>query len=200
MVNEKSKVVSQKEWLVARKELLAKEKELSKQRDAVTKARGLLPMVKVDKSYDFDGPDGKRSLLDLFRQALAAHRLTTSCSIRSGRPAARAARSSPTRSTGAFRISARATSRSPRSRVRRSRSSWHSKREWGGSFPWLSSLESDFNFDFHVSFLPGRPEKPEYNYVESKWDGEAPGLSVFCRDGSDIFHTYSTGTGAAWKI
>ena len=52
--------------------------------------------------------------------------------------------------------------------------------------------ESDFNFDYHVSFLPGKPGKSEYNYGDAKFHGEAPGLSAFLRDGIDIFHTYST--------
>src|SRR6478672_10185794 len=59
-------VVSRDEWLVARKELLAKEKELTRQRDALSAARRRLPMVKVDKDYVFEGPDGKETLAELF--------------------------------------------------------------------------------------------------------------------------------------
>lgn len=60
------KVVSRAEWLAARKELLAKEKELTHQRDAVSQERSNLPMVKVDKDYIFEGPDGPVHLRDLF--------------------------------------------------------------------------------------------------------------------------------------
>ena len=62
----------------------------------------------------------------------------------------------------------------------------------GWNFSWLSSAESDFNFDFHVSFRPEDKESGEYNYVKGGWDGEAPGLSVFYRDSGEIFHSYST--------
>jgi predicted dithiol-disulfide oxidoreductase (DUF899 family) len=59
-------VVSQEQWLEARKALLAKEKEFTKARDALAAQRQALPWVKIDKSYAFDGPNGKQSLADLF--------------------------------------------------------------------------------------------------------------------------------------
>src|SRR5215472_16985418 len=59
-------VVSEAEWLVARKDLLAREKEFTRQRDALSAARRALPMAQVDKSYLFDGPQGKEKLADLF--------------------------------------------------------------------------------------------------------------------------------------
>ena len=54
------------EWLAARKTLLVHEKELTKHYDRVSAERRRLPMVKLEKTYMFDGPEGKRSLLDLF--------------------------------------------------------------------------------------------------------------------------------------
>ena len=59
-------VVSREEWLAARKKLLAREKELTRQRDALTAERRRLPMVKIDKEYLFEGPDGEASLVNLF--------------------------------------------------------------------------------------------------------------------------------------
>src|SRR5258707_5907965 len=59
-------VVAEAEWLVARKDLLTHEKEFTRQRDALSAARRALPMVKIDKEYVFDGPDGKETLADLF--------------------------------------------------------------------------------------------------------------------------------------
>src|SRR5260370_20394814 len=59
-------VASRADWLIARKRLLVKEKELTHQRDAVNAERRRLPMVKVDKEYEFDGPRGKERLADLF--------------------------------------------------------------------------------------------------------------------------------------
>src|SRR5437899_10793461 len=61
-----TEVVSAAEWLVARKDLLNREKEFSRQRDALSAARRKLPMVKVEKEYAFEGPDGKEMLADLF--------------------------------------------------------------------------------------------------------------------------------------
>lgn len=60
------KIVSRAEWLAARKELLAKEKESTRQRDALSSERRKLPMVKIDKEYIFDGPNGRTSLRDFF--------------------------------------------------------------------------------------------------------------------------------------
>jgi predicted dithiol-disulfide oxidoreductase (DUF899 family) len=59
-------VVTEAEWLVARRDLLTREKELTRQRDALSAARRKMPMVKIDKEYVFDGPDGKETLADLF--------------------------------------------------------------------------------------------------------------------------------------
>ena len=61
-----TEVVSEVEWLVARKDLLNREKEFSQQRDALSAARRELPMVKIQKEYVFEGPDGKETLADLF--------------------------------------------------------------------------------------------------------------------------------------
>src|SRR5947209_8792692 len=59
-------VVSESEWLVARKDLLAREKEFNRQRDALSIARRNLPMVRIEKEYVFDGPDGTKTLTELF--------------------------------------------------------------------------------------------------------------------------------------
>jgi predicted dithiol-disulfide oxidoreductase (DUF899 family) len=64
------KIVSRAEWLVARKELLAKEKAATRARDGLNAERRRLPMVRIEKDYVFDGPNGKASLLDLFEGRL----------------------------------------------------------------------------------------------------------------------------------
>lgn len=67
------------------------------------------------------------------------------------------------------------------------------KKRMGWQFKWLSSNASDFNRDFHVSF--GKDEiagEVDYNYSKGKFPSEeAPGLSVFAKDGGKVFHTYS---------
>lgn len=59
-------VVSRDAWIAARKVLLQKEKEVTRQRDELHRQRQALPWVKVDRTYMFDGPNGKETLSDLF--------------------------------------------------------------------------------------------------------------------------------------
>jgi predicted dithiol-disulfide oxidoreductase (DUF899 family) len=75
------------------------------------------------------------------------------------------------------------------------------KKRMGWSFPWYSSYESDFNYDLHVSqdesILPMGYNYDDKATLEEKgmtWvmKGEQPGLSVFVKDGNDVFHTYFT--------
>jgi hypothetical protein len=69
-------VFSEEEWQAAREALLVKEKEATRARDALAAERRRLPMVRIDKDYVFDGPDGNATLLDLFegrRQLLLYH-------------------------------------------------------------------------------------------------------------------------------
>ena len=155
-------VVSRAEWLAARKVLLAKEKALTRQRDAVNAERRRLPMVKIDKPYVFDGPAGKASLLDLFagrRQLIVYHFMfdpawdegCPSCSLvvdNLGHLAHLHAR----------RTSLAVVSRAPRARFEPYR------RRMGWTFPWYSSFESDFNYDFHVTHDEA-VAPVEYNYL-----------------------------------
>src|ERR1700678_2219493 len=73
---EKQKVVSKEEWLAARNNLLVKEKDLTHARDALAAERRRMPWLAVEKEYEFDGPEGKASLLDLFegRRQLIVYR------------------------------------------------------------------------------------------------------------------------------
>ena len=69
------------------------------------------------------------------------------------------------------------------------------KERMGWSFPWYSSARSDFNFDYGVSFTPDdlKAGKVDYNYRPTPFPmSEAPGISVFLKDGEKIYHTYST--------
>src|SRR5688572_2942373 len=69
-------VVSAQEWEAARQQLLVKEKALTHARDAMAAERRRMPWLTVEKSYEFDGPKGKASLLDLFdgRRQLIVYR------------------------------------------------------------------------------------------------------------------------------
>jgi predicted dithiol-disulfide oxidoreductase (DUF899 family) len=189
-------VVSPDEWQVAREELLAKEKEATHARDALAAERRRLPRVRIDKDYVFEGPDGKAALLDLFegrRQLILYHFMfgpnqdvgCDGCSMfvdNVGHLAHLHARDT----------SLALVSRAPLAKIE------PYKERMGWTVPWYSSFGSDFNVDFGVS--PESPRPTEYQ------DGESFGLSVFLRDGDDVYRTYFTsgrGTealGSSWTF
>ncbi len=187
-------IVSRAEWLVARKELLTQEKEFTRQRDALSAERRKLPMVKIEKEYVFEGPNGRTNLLALFegrRQLIVYHFMfdpswdegCKSCSYLADNVEG-----------GVVHLAARDTSfaaisRAPLAQIE------SFKRRMGWTFRWLSSYGSDFNYDFHVT-LDEAAGSVEYNYQHAaalaQATRELPGLSVFLHDGDSIFHTYST--------
>ncbi|MFD5245214.1 DUF899 domain-containing protein [Amycolatopsis sp. NPDC058340] len=167
-------IVSADEWQIARDALLAKEKELTRATDAVAAERRRLPMVRFDSGYEFEGPQGKMTLLDLFegrRQLIVYHFMLApgqkagcpGCSMlvdNIGHPAHLHARDTT------LYVVAPATL--PEIERYKERMGW--------TVPWVSTL-GDFNPDCGV-------------------DGGF-GVSVFLRDGDDVFRTYFTsGRGA----
>ena len=193
-------VASRAEWLAARQALLAKEKEETRLRDAIAADRRALPMVRVEKPYTFDGPNGRATLRELFgnrRQLIVYHFMfgptwaegCRSCSYVMDNV------EGALQHLAAADTAFAAVSRAPLAKIEafKSRLGWR--------FPWVSSGDSDFNYDFHVTLDESRGSV-EYNY-ESVADlqrrGELPenasdmqGMSVFLRDGDEVFHTYST--------
>jgi predicted dithiol-disulfide oxidoreductase (DUF899 family) len=187
------KIVSQDEWLGASKALLAREKAFSKERDALSAARRDLPMVKVTKPYSFEATSGRQTLGEAFqgrRQLIVYHFMfdpsweegCKSCSLLAdhfdGMLPHLAARDTM------FVAIARAPL--PKLVAFQKRMGW--------TFPWLSSAETDFNYDYGVSFrADDTSAKAAYNFGTTEHRGsEAPGLSTFLREGDDVFHTYST--------
>jgi predicted dithiol-disulfide oxidoreductase (DUF899 family) len=202
------RVTTRENWLEARLELLKKEKELTRLRDELNVERRRLPMVKVDKSYVFDGPEGKRSLLELFegrRQLIVYHFMFDPDDPPPGKTDPWS-EGCPGCSFFADNIPdlthlhARQTSFTLVSRARLSKIAPF-KQRMGWKLPWYSSFGSDFNYDFHVS-LDDQRGSTEWNYRDTEQlvaegkipdkNGELPGLSVFLRDGDAIYHTYST--------
>jgi len=193
---ERPTVVSRQEWLVARKALLEREKEATRERDALSAARRGLPMVEIDKAYGFDGPAGRVQLIDLFGdqpQLIVYHFMfdpswdegCKSCSYLADNLAGSLSHLAA-RDT-AFAL----VSRAPLARIE------SFKKRMGWDVPWYSSFGSDFNYDFHVTVADDAPAFTYENGVASKpasdvATSEAPGLSVFLRDGDRVFHTYST--------
>lgn len=187
-------VVSRAEWVVARRDFLAREKEFTRQRDALSAARRKLPMVKVDKDYVFDGPNGKEQLNDLFdgKSQLIVYHFMLGPGWEEGCPSCSylADHFDPAAVHLAHRdVSLAVVSRAPWREIEAF------KKRMGWSFRWLSSQGSDFNFDYHVSFTKEEEEKDSvyYNYESTDFMcDELPGLSVFCKnEGGDILHSYS---------
>ena len=189
-------VVSREEWLKARLELLKKEKEHSKARDELTQIRKKLPWTEVEKDYVFEGPNGKFHLQDLFdgkNQLIIYHFMfeevweegCKSCSFLADHyePAI-------------VHLANRDVAMVTISKASLEKITLFKKR-MGWNFNWLSSKNSDFNEDFHVSFTDEelKQDKGYYNFEENKLFGtkEAPGISVFVKDkDGQIYHTYST--------
>jgi predicted dithiol-disulfide oxidoreductase (DUF899 family) len=188
-------IVSEAEWLVARKDLLTREKEFNRQRDALSAARRTLPMVKVDKEYVFEGPEGSETLTDLFdgrSQLIVYHFMLgpgweegcKSCSYLADHFDG-ANWHLPHRD-----VTLAVISRAPFAEIK------PYQKRMGWRFKWLSSHGNDFNFDYHVSATEEEKAKDEmfYNYETGElMSDEMPGLSVFYKDDDgQIFHTYST--------
>lgn len=194
--------VTREEWLTARKQLLAREREVTHLRDAVNAERRRLPMVKVEKDYLFEGPDGPVRLLDMFegRHTLYIHHFMWIDAADRGCPSCTgAADMTFTERDRALLTDKGVTfacvSRAPYASIARYRD------EHGWTFPWYSTNDGDFSYDFHVTLDPSRTPI-EYNYKsleelhadgfsEEDLRGDWPGASVFLRRGNEVFHTYS---------
>ena len=189
-------VVPHEEWLAARKELLVKEKELTQARDRLNAERRRLPMVRVEKDYVFEGPDGPAGLLDLFegRRQLVLHHFMWNYEFDAdGREIPRDI-GCPSCSATADNIANRthlhvrdttlaAVSRAPQAKIGpfRARMGW--------TFPWYSSFGSDFNYDFHAT-VDDRVAPVLLNFrtedelAAAGSPGDYPGLSAFLRMGT----------------
>jgi len=196
-------VTSRQDWLAARRELLLKEKELTRLRDALNTSRRELPMVRVDKKYVFEGPDGPVGLADTFMgrsQLIVQHVMydpewddaCPSCSAGLDEMSAGLLRNLSARDTTFAAIA-----RAPYPKI----ADYKKRRGW--DFDWYSSFGSDFNYDFHVSIdaavapvMFNYRDEAELKAARFGWlfDGpsEQPGMSSFLKDGDELYHTYST--------
>jgi predicted dithiol-disulfide oxidoreductase (DUF899 family) len=187
-------VVSSDEWTEARKALLAKEKEFTRLREQLAQARRDLPWKAFTADYVFEGPGGNVTLSELFgdrSQLIVYHFMfdpgwdagCPHCSFWAdnfdGTPVHLAARD----------VAFAAVSRAPYAKIAAYR------QRMGWSFPWVSSAQSPFNYDFGASFTPEAiaSHTAVYNYSSADPGFEdREGLSVFARnDAGEIFHTYS---------
>ena len=187
------KIVRQDEWLAERMKLLEHEKEMTKHYDRVNAERRRLPMVRIEKEYAFDGRSGKKTLFDLFegrRQLIVYHFMfdpewEEGCPGCTGFVDALGGLSMLSDRDTAFVL----VSRAPLEKLE----AYKAKKGWDR--PWFSSFGSDFNYDYYVTH-DENVAPAEYNYRRPEGDGpaykgEQHGLSVFFRDGDNLFHTYS---------
>ena len=192
-------VASEGEWLTQRKALLAEEKELTRHMDRVNAARRRLPMVRIEKTYTFDGPGGKVTLLDLFegQRQLIVYHFMFDPTWEKGCPGC----TDYVDALGDLSmLSQRDTSFVLISRAPLAKLDAYKKLK-GWKWSWCSSFGTDFNYDFHVT-LDENVRPVEYGYrskaemealkVPNPTKGEEHGLSVFFRVDKDVFHTYST--------
>ncbi|ULL01094.1 thioredoxin family protein [Bradyrhizobium sp. I71] len=187
-------IVSREQWIIARRAHLAREKELTAARERLAEERRALPWVKVDKAYQFDGPNGIVSLGDLFRgrpQLVVQHVMFA--------PDWDAACKSCSFWADGFErmvphLAARDTSMVAVSLAPSAKLEAFRKR-MGWTFDWVSSGGTDFNHDYGVTFSQEEiaSGEPTYNFGTTAIHGpELPGISVFYRDeAGEIFHTYS---------
>jgi predicted dithiol-disulfide oxidoreductase (DUF899 family) len=186
-------VVSKAEWIDARRRLLAKEKEFTRLRDDLSRERRDLPWERVDRPYLFETETGPQTLVDLFdgRHQLVVYHFMFAPEWENG------CKSCSFWADNFNGIVAHLEQRDV-SFVAVSRAPWPKLHAFahrlGWTFKWVSSGGNDFNFDYHVSFTEQQVQgEVDYNYGKRRFPTtDAPGVSVFLRDGDSVFHTYSS--------
>jgi predicted dithiol-disulfide oxidoreductase (DUF899 family) len=206
------------EWLAARLDLLEAEKELTRRSDELARRRQELPWVRIDKEYQFETDEGTASLAELFRgrSQLLVYHFMFGPDYTAGCPAC----SSIADGFDGFAVhlanhdvTLGVVSRAPLEKLQAYR------RRMGWGFPWASSYQSDFNYDFNVSYTDEQQQSGavEYNFrtmdvrasLEAGKEGplaewaattgtdwatysrEAPGMSAFALEDGVVYHTYS---------
>jgi predicted dithiol-disulfide oxidoreductase (DUF899 family) len=211
---------TREEWLAARLALLKEEKDLTRRSDELARRRQELPWVRIDKEYRFETDEGNASLKDLFRgrSQLLVYHFMFGPDYKAGCPSCSAIADGFDRSVvhlANHDVTLMAVSLAPLAKLKAY------KRRMGWTFPWASSLGSDFNFDFNVSVTAEqqRAGGVEYNYERSRhaldakpealaagpvafaamagtdvaaYTRERPGMSAFALEDGVLYHTYST--------
>jgi predicted dithiol-disulfide oxidoreductase (DUF899 family) len=164
-------IVSPQEWNAAREQMLVKEKAFTHARDALAAERRRMPWMAVTKAYEFEGPQGKASLLDLFegRRQLIVYRAFFEPGVFGWlEHACRGCSLGADQVSHLAHLNARDTtlafvSRAPQPDIAR----WKARMGW--EIPWYT-ITDDFDADFGVD----------------EWHG----TNAFIRDGDSIFRTY----------
>ena len=209
---------SREAWLAQRLDLLEAEKELTRRSDEVARQRQALPWVRVDKTYRFETDKGNVTLAELFdgRSQLLVYHFMFGPDYRAGCPSC----SSIADSFDGFvvhlahhDVTLAAVSRAPFAKLH------EYQQRMGWTFPWASSIGSEFNFDFNVSFTEQQQREGDvdYNYQRGRhamdrvpapapvvefatacgtdaptYARDRPGMSTFVLEDGVVYHTYST--------
>jgi predicted dithiol-disulfide oxidoreductase (DUF899 family) len=199
-------VVSRAEWQAARDELLKREKEHTRRSDELARERRELPWVAIGKQYRFDADDGTRTLAELFdgRSQLLVYHFMFGPSYVAGCPV------NSSMADGldgllphlhARDVTFVLVSQAPLSKLQAYR------RRMGWSIPWVSSANTDFNFDFGGSYPPeqvaawalgdGLPPIVAQNAAATGTDipgylSESPAMSAFRLQDGAVYQTYAT--------
>jgi predicted dithiol-disulfide oxidoreductase (DUF899 family) len=221
---------TREEWLAARLELLAAEKALTRQGDEVARQRRALPWVALEKEYRLDTDAGEATLADLFggRSQLLVYHFMFGPEYTNGGCASCSAIADGLNGFVAHLqhhdVAFSAVSLAPLDQLQAF------KRRQGWTFPWASSHDSDFNYDFNVSRTEEqqRADEAEYNYATysprefqpepdstvgrmaamsgtdiAGYVRQAPGMSAFALADGVVYHTYSSyarGLDALWGM
>lgn len=212
------KTGTREQWLAARIELLQAEKELTRRSDELARQRQQLPWVRIEKEYRFDTDEGSASLTDLFRgcSQLLVYHFMFGPDYKAGCPSC----SMIADGFNGFTVHLAnhdtmlwAVSRAPLAKLQAY------KQRMGWTFPWASSQDAGFNFDFNVSITEEQQREGgvEYNYRRGghpilanplpesvarfaatcgtdapTYARERPGMSAFVLEDDVVYHTYST--------
>ena len=221
------KTGTREEWLAARRELLEAEKALTRRSDELARWRQELPWVRIEKEYRFETDEGSVSLADLFRgrSQLLVYHFMFGPEYTAGCPSCSAIADGFDGSVvhlANHDVTLCAVSRAPLAKLQAY------KQRMGWSFPWASSLGSDFNLDFNVQVTEEQQREGgiEYNYrrepaLQSPGDEgegvlaamtgtdaatyvrEKPGMSAFAIEDGVVYHTYSAyarGLDGLWSM
>jgi predicted dithiol-disulfide oxidoreductase (DUF899 family) len=220
---------TREEWLAARLELLDAEKELTRRADELARRRQELPWVRIDKDYRFETDVGEASLADLFqgRSQLLVYHFMFGPDYTAGCPACSAIADGFAGSAvhlANHDVTLMAISRAPLAAIQAY------KERMGWDFPWASSHDTDFNYDFNTSVTEEQQLSGtvEYNFGTRDVSGifevtegpvtvvaaatgtdvptytrEQPGMSAFALEDGVVYHTYSAyarGVDGLWSM
>ena len=206
----KHTVGTREEWQAARDELAKLEAEQARRGEEIYERRRELPWVPVEKEYEFDTEDGRKTLAELFdgRSQLLAYNIMYGPEYERGACPGCSGLADGF-DGGLIHLNKRDVtflcfSRAPIDRL------VAYKRRMGWEFPYVSTNGTDFPFDFGLALQPEQAQQipqvrelvddpPDWLQEWSEQVGasledglrEAPGYIAFARDNGTVFHTYT---------